>query len=254
MEFGFNTPLATADNYQLVKNMVRQVALFEEGLEITYMPKPYADQAGNGLHIHQYIADSQGQSVFGNQDTGLTPEAKHYIGGLLAHAYDITALTNPIVNSYKRLVPNHEAPVYCSWGVANRTALVRVPGYEQNIRAEYRAGDTSANIYLLLALLLESGLDGIKNKIEPIEGTSLNVDHLTDDQRREMKIRKLPGSLEEAINASNESSFLRGVLGDTFIDGFVSDKRKEWNRYITTSDHETTVVTAWELENYFRKA
>jgi glutamine synthetase len=234
--------------------MVRQVALFEEDLEVTYMPKPYADQAGNGLHIHQYIADSQGQSIFGNQDTGLTPEAKHYIGGLLTHAYDITALTNPIVNSYKRLVPNHEAPVYCSWGIANRTALVRVPGYEQNIRCEYRAGDTSANIYLLLALLLESGLDGIKNKIEPIEGTSLNVDHLTDDQRREMKIRKLPGSLEEANNAANDSSFLRSVLGDAFIDQFVSVKRKEWNRYITTSDHETSFITAWEMENYFRKA
>ncbi len=251
IEFEMTEPLLAADMVQTTKQIIKTVA-WNNGLVASFMPKPYTTEAGNGLHVHHMLYQNK-DNIFSAKG-GVSQTLKYFVGGLLKHSPGLTAIFNPTINSYKRLVPDHEAPVYISWGLANRTALVRVPGYEKTARIEYRGADTTANIYLLTALLLASGLDGIRNKIEPIEGTTLNVDRLTNEKREEMGIRKTPATLKAAVEALNDDKFLCDFLGPTFIEIFNKLKRIEWEAYTKhVKNPETIEVTEWEFTEMFEK-
>jgi glutamine synthetase len=166
----------------------------------------------------------------------------------------ISAFLNPLTNSYKRLVPDHEAPVYKSWGVGNRTALVRIPGYEKSARVEYRAPDCSANIYIAEALLLAAGLDGVKRKIEPIPPTTENVDEMTGGRRRELGIIQLPTSLEESLNHLEGDGYVQGVLGREMVGIFLDVKRKEYRDFLDAKAKGTEEERRWELSKYLVRA
>jgi glutamine synthetase len=195
-----------------------------------------------------------GKNLFSAEGGVPSETLRHFVGGLLKHAPGLTAIFNPTVNSYKRLVPGHEAPVNISWGIANRTALIRVPGYEKSARIEYRGADSSSNIYLLLALLLVSGLDGVKNKIEPIEGTTLNVDNLTEEKRKEMGVKAVPKNLDEALKALNSDKYLCDFLGPQFIEIFNKTKKKDWEAYVkNVRNPNTEEVTEWEFNEMFER-
>lgn len=252
IEFTMIDPLTAGDMIQTVKQIVRLVS-WNAGLIACYMPKPYTTEAGNGLHVHHVLFKGE-ENHFSAEGGKPSETLKYFVGGLLKHAAGLTAIFNPTVNSYKRLVPNHEAPVYISWGIANRTALVRVPGYEKSARIEYRGADASANIYLVLALLLAAGLDGVRNKIEPIEGTQLNVDRLTDEKRAEMGITKTPNNLKEAVAALNADKYLCDFLGPQFIEIFNRTKKIEWEAYEkNVKNPNTDEVTEWEFNQMFEK-
>ncbi|NHJ03964.1 MAG: glutamine synthetase [Candidatus Heimdallarchaeota archaeon] len=252
IEFTMIQPLLAADMIQTVKQIVRMVS-WNSGLISSFIPKPYTTEAGNGLHIHHMLYKGK-ENLFSATDGTPSETLKYFVGGLLKHAPGMTAIFNPIVNSYKRLVSGHEAPVYVSWGIGNRTALVRVPGYEKSARIEYRGADTAANIYLVLALLLASGLDGIRNKINPIEGTKLNVDKLSDEKRKEMGIIKTPSNLKEALEALNGDKFLCDFLGSQFIEIYNETKKNEWDAYVkNVKNPNTHEVTEWEFNQMFER-
>jgi glutamine synthetase len=252
IEFTMLDPLVASDMVQTVKQIIKMVS-WNAGLVASFMPKPYTTEAGSGLHVHHMIYQD-GKNMF-NASGGVPSDLlRYFVGGLLKHARALAAIFNPTVNSYKRLVPGHEAPVYLSWGIANRTALVRVPGYEKSARIEYRGADSAANIYLVTALILMSGIDGIKNKIEPIEGTTFNVDNLTNEQRREMGIRKIPSNLEEALEALKADRFICDFLGPEFMEIFLKTKEKEWAKYTkAVRNPNTEEVTEWEFNQMFER-
>lgn len=252
IEFAMEEVLFAADMVQTVNQIIRMVS-WNAGLVASFIPKPYTTEAGNGLHVHHMLY-KDGKNLF-NAEGGVPSETlRHFVGGLIKHAPGLTAIFNPLVNSYKRLVPNHEAPVYISWGIANRTALIRVPGYEKSARIEYRGADSASNIYLLLALLLVSGLDGVKNKIEPIEGTTLNVDQLTEEKRKEMGITKVPRNLKDAVAALNADKYLCDFLGPQFIEIYNRTKKMEWEAYVKNVRNPNTIeVTEWEFIEMFER-
>lgn len=252
IEFVMTDVLVAADMVQTVKQIIRMVS-WNAGLVASFMPKPYTSEAGNGLHIHNMLF-KDGKNLFSAEGNVPSETLRFFVGGLIKHAQGLTAIFNPTVNSYKRLVPEHEAPVYISWGMSNRTALIRVPGYEKSARIEYRGADTSANIYLLLGLLLASGLDGVKNQIEPIEGTILNVDKLTEEKRKEMKIVRAPRTLKEAVAALNSDKYLCDFLGPQFMEIYNRTKQMEWESYTkTVKNPNTTKVTEWEFNEMFER-
>ncbi|MEA2070883.1 MAG: glutamine synthetase family protein [Asgard group archaeon] len=252
IEFTMLDPLYAADMTQTVKQIIKLVS-WNTGYIASFMPKPYTTEAGNGLHVHHMLYKN-GENLFNASGGTPSDTLRYFVGGLLKHVQGLTAIFNPTVNSYKRLVPGHEAPVYGSWGIANRTALIRVPAYEESARIEYRGADTSANIYLLLALLLAAGLDGVKNKIEPIEGTTLNVDKLSDDERKEMGIIKTPNNLKDALQALQNDSYLCNFLGDEFIESFRTSKQKQWKEYVkNVKNPKTNEVTKWEFQTMFER-
>lgn len=252
IEFAMEDALYAADMAQTVKQIIRMVA-WNAGLVASFIPKPYTTEAGSGLHVHHMLY--KGNKNLFSAEGGVPSETlRHFVGGLLKHAPGLTAIFNPLVNSYKRLVPGHEAPVFISWGIANRTALIRVPGYEKSARIEYRGADSASNIYLLIALLLVSGLDGVKNKIEPIEGTTLNVDRLTEDKRKEMGVTEVPRNLEEALIALNNDKFLCDFLGPQFIEIFNRTKKKHWETFAkNVRNPNTQEVTEWEFNEMFER-
>jgi len=252
IEFVMTDALFAADMVQTVKQIIRMVA-WMNGLIASFMPKPYTTEAGSGMHVHHMLFKGK-KNLFSAENGDPSPTLKHFVAGLMKHAPGLTAIFNPTVNSYKRLVPGHEAPVYISWGIANRTALVRVPGYEKSARIEYRGADSSANIYLVLALLLVAGLDGIKNQLEPIESVSLNVDHLSDEQRKELGIKQTPSTLQEAVAALNDDKYLCSFLGKEFLMTFNAAKKIEWEAYTkNVKDPKTTEVTEWEFNELFER-
>ena len=217
------------------------------------MPKPFPDQAGNGFHIHQYLV-RDGKNIFSDKEKGMSVELKYFVGGILEHVDAMTAILNPTTNSYKRLVPGHEAPVFKSWGIANRTALIRIPGYEKNARLEYRATDSATNIYLATALLLAAGLDGIKRKVEPISSTTRNIEDLSSQEREEMGITKLPENLSEALDFLEESTFIKEVLNDEILEIFLNKKRKEYKDYLDAKNKGEEQERDWEYQTYLERA
>ncbi|MBD3189526.1 MAG: hypothetical protein GF308_02730 [Candidatus Heimdallarchaeota archaeon] len=252
IEFDMGPALLAADMTQTVKQIIRMTAA-GAGYIASFIPKPYTTEAGNGLHVHHLITKDDA-NLFSAEDGDPSETLRYFVGGLLEHAPGMTAIFNPTVNSYKRLVPGHEAPVYMSWGIANRTALVRVPAYEKSARIEYRGADGSANIYLILGLLLATGLDGIRRKIEPIKPTRLNVDHLTNEQREEMGIKRTPETLKEAVQALNNDKFLCTFLGPEFLEIFNQAKKTEWNEYTkNVRNPKTDEVTHWEFTQMFER-
>jgi glutamine synthetase len=211
------------------------------------MPKPFSHDAGSGLHIHQYL-EKDGKNTFTEPESGLSDILRYYIGGIQKHTAAISAILNPTTNSYQRLVPNHEAPVYISWGIGNRTALIRVPGYEKSARIEYRAGDAAMNIYLGTALLLAAGLDGIKKRIEPNTPVADNIDNLTSEKRLSLGIKKLPKTLSEALKSFENSKFVEKNLGKQLRDIFVDIKTKEIEAYKEAKKDGKELE--WELNRY----
>jgi glutamine synthetase len=238
--------LNQADNVQTAKMIVKYEAN-QKNLIASFMPKPFPSVAGNGLHIHQYL-EKDGENVFADPRTGISDLLRYYIGGIQKHANAISAILNPITNSYRRLIPNHEAPVYISWGVGNRTALIRVPGYEKSARIEYRAGDATMNIYLGTALLLAAGLDGIKKKIEPNTPVIENIDNLTAEKRQTLGIKKLPQTLSEALKSFENSNFIEKSLGKQLRDIFVEFKKIESEAYKVAEKEGKELE--WELNRY----
>jgi glutamine synthetase len=246
IEFMPNNALIQADNVQTAKLIVN-IEASRNNLISTFMPKPFPLVAGSGLHIHQYLEKDQ-KNVFADADVGISDTLRYYIGGIQKHAEAISAILNPITNSYKRLIPNHEAPVYISWGIGNRTALIRVPGYEKSARIEYRAGDATMNIYLGTAILLAAGLDGIKKKIEPNTPVTENIDSLTAEKHQTLGIKKLPQNLSEALTSFENSKFILKNLGRQLVDIFIDLKNKEIEDFqVAKNDGKEA---EWELSKY----
>ena len=236
--FKFDDALKTADAVitfkQAIKAIVANMAEFD-GLDyrVTFMPKPFFGEPGSGMHCHQSLF-KDGENIFADDtnESGLSQEAMWFIGGLLKHSAAITAITNPIVNSYKRLVPGYEAPVYITYGLQNRSALIRVPAARgKGTRIEYRSPDPTCNPYLAFAVMLEAGMDGIKNKIDPGEPNEINIYELTEEEREEQGIGLLPSSLWEAYHTFEKNEVMKEALGEHIFNAFLDSKYEEWDEY-----------------------
>jgi glutamine synthetase len=244
IDFKYDDALTTADNVMTFKMVVRIVAK-RHGLHATFMPKPVFGVAGSGMHINTSLFRNGTNAFFDkNEEYELSRDAMHFIGGLLKHAKGIAAITNPLVNSYKRLVSGYEAPVYISWSMKNRSPLIRIPA-QRGIatRLELRSPDPSCNPYLALAVVLKSGLDGIRNGIMPPPPTNKNIYEMTDQERLDENIPRLPGSLYEAIKALRNDEILRNALGEHCYGRYVEAKLLEWDEY-------RIQVTQWERDRY----
>ena len=238
-----------ADNVMTYRLVVKEIAL-QNGVYATFMPKPIFGQNGSGMHVHQSLFSKDGNAFFDANDPegfNLSQVAKHYIAGLLKYAPEFTAVTNPLVNSYKRLVPGYEAPVYIAWARRNRSALVRVPMYkpgkENATRLELRSPDPSANPYLAFAVMLGAGLKGIEEKLPLMPEATNNIFHMSDAELESAGINILPGTLGEAIDLFENSELMKEVLGEHIHEFYVANKRKEWDEY-------RMQVTEWELDKY----
>ena len=239
--------LEMADATITYRLIVKEVAA-KNGVYATFMPKPLFGENGSGMHTHMSLF-TDGRNRFFDADDAhhLSAEARSFIAGLLRHARELSAIFAQWVNSYKRLVPGFEAPVYCAWSQRNRSALIRIPlykpGSEQATRAEIRCPDPSCNPYLTFAALLHAGLEGIEQGYELEEPMDSNLYHLTADQRDERGIVSLPETLGEAVDALAKSELMRKALGDHIFDRYVELKRKEWDEY-------RIQLTQWELDRY----
>jgi glutamine synthetase len=242
----YSDALRMADTVYLVKLVVKMTAS-RNGLTASFMPKPFHDGYGAGLHTHVSVIDShRNKNLFYDSKGkyGVSKTALHFIGGVLAHGRGLAALTNPSVNSYKRLVPGWEAPVYLSWARYNRSVLLRIPpGKEMRARVEYRPTDGSCNFYIAYAGILAAGLDGIRRKIEPPEPTEEDVYHMTKEERTRKGIKVLPANLGEALTELEKDRYLRDSLGKEFCDKYLQIKSKEWRDFNTT-------VHEWERKKY----
>ncbi|HEY9074977.1 MAG TPA: type I glutamate--ammonia ligase [Anaerolineaceae bacterium] len=245
IDFRFTDALHTADNVLTLKYTVKAIAA-QHGLIASFMPKPVFGIAGSGMHCHQSLFDASGNNLFfdPNNEMHLSPLALSFVAGQLTHARAFCAVTAPTVNSYKRLVPGYEAPVYVGWAQTNRSALIRIPRYtpgvDKAVRAELRCPDPSCNPYLAFAVILAAGLDGIDRKLTPPKPlNNVNVYHLTVEDRRRLKVADLPGSLPEAMGELERDAVIKNALGETCYDAFVRAKTAEWDDYrIRVSDVE----------------
>ena len=247
IDLRYTDALTMADSAMTYRLVVKEVAL-ANGVYATFMPKPIATENGCGMHTNQSLFKGDRNVFFSPDDPyHLSPIAKAYIAGLMRHARELTLITNQWVNSYKRLVPGYEAPVYITWARRNRSDLVRVPeckpGKDMATRIEYRAPDPACNPYLAFAVMLAAGLEGIEREYPLPEPTEENVFEMTDDERRERGIALLPGSLHEAIQAAEESELVRRCLGDHVFESLIKNKKIEWEAY-------RTHVTDFERERY----
>jgi glutamine synthetase len=245
IDFRYSDALSTADNAVTFRTTLKAVAQ-QNGLYATFMPKPIAGINGSGMHTHMSLADSKtGENVFAQPDDeyGLSDIAKHFIAGLLTHARGMCAVLAPLVNSYKRLVPGYEAPVYVSWARINRSALIRVPRVNvlSATRVELRCPDPSCNPYLAFAAMLAAGLDGVKRNLEAPAPREEDLYHLDESSLRSMET--LPGSLKEALDELEKDSVIREALGKHVYDRFYEAKLQEWNAY-------RLQVSPWELKTY----
>ena len=248
IDFKYDEVLKTADNIQTFKMTVKTIAK-RHGLYATFMPKPKFGISGSGMHINMSLATEEGKNIFADENgkIGLSDDAYHFIAGIMKHARGMSAITNPLVNSYKRLVPGYEAPVYIAWSVTNRSPLIRIPASRGNgTRVELRNPDPSANPYLVLATCLAAGLDGIKNKLEVPASVDCNIFEMTEEERKDAGIEILPDNLYDAIKYLNEDKFICGVLGEHITTKYTEAKLKEWDDY-------KTQVTQWELDEYLYK-
>ena len=248
IDFKYDEALKTADNIQTFKMTVKTIAK-RHGLYATFMPKPKFGISGSGMHINMSLATEEGKNIFADENgkIGLSDDAYHFIAGIMKHARGMSAITNPLVNSYKRLVPGYEAPVYIAWSAKNRSPLIRIPASRGNgTRVELRNPDPTANPYLVLALCLAAGLDGIKNKIEVPESVDCNIYEMTPGERRAAGIENMPADIKEAVDCLVADEFLCSVLGEHITTKYVEAKMKEWENY-------TTRVSQWEIDEYLYK-
>jgi glutamine synthetase len=247
IDMRYTDALTMADNVMTYRLAVKQVAM-QNGIYATFMPKPIFGENGSGMHVHQSLFKGERNAFFDKNDPmHLSKIARHYIAGLLKHAPDITAVTSQWVNSYKRLVPGYEAPVYISWARCNRADLIRVPEYkpgqETATRVEYRSPDPACNPYLVFSVMLAAGLDGIEREMKPPESIEENVYEMSEQQRKRRGVKTLPGSLEEAIVLCEKSSVVRKALGDHLFRAFIQNKKLEYNQY-------RIQVTEYEIKKY----
>jgi len=247
IDLRYTDALTMADNTITYRVVVKEVAK-KYDLYATFMPKPIFGVNGSGMHTHQSLFKGSSNAFFdGGDEYFLSDIAKQYIAGLLRHAREITLITSQWVNSYKRLVPGYEAPVYIAWARRNRSTLVRVPlykpGKEKATRAEYRSPDPACNPYLAFAVMLRAGLEGIKNKYPLPAPIEEDVYEMSAGRRKELNIGSLPGSLYEAIEAAEASSLIRDTLGDHVFEKLLEIKRMEWDKF-------RVHVSRYEVQNY----
>ncbi len=247
INFEFSDALEACDQLQTFKLVVRNVAK-RHGLHATFMPKPLANINGSGMHTNCSLMDKAGNNVFydENEPYQLSKVSRQFISGLLNHARSFTAITNPIVNSYKRLLPGYEAPIYVSWSESNRTAMIRVPSTRgRGTRAEVRSVDPAANPYLAISVLLRSGLDGIENDVEPAGPVAENLYTLSREKREERGIQNLPENLKDAMKELSASTLMQETLGRHVYEKFMIAKAQEWDEY-------RAVISKWELDRYLK--
>jgi glutamine synthetase len=244
IDFRYDDVLTTADNISTFRFVVKNVAI-RNGLHATFMPKPVYGINGSGMHTHMSLF-SNNANVFhdARAPRELSDMCLHYIGGILRHAKGFCAITNPLVNSYKRLVPGYEAPTNIAWSEKNRSPLVRVPAARgRATRIELRMPDPACNPYLALAAMLRSGLDGIEKRVDPGPPINKNIFAMSHRERRHLRIDELPGNLSEALDELEKDPLMRELLGDHLFEHFVAAKREEWLDYIKH-------VSPWEVDRY----
>ncbi len=244
IDFRYDEALITADNIMTFKLAVKTIAK-RHGLHATFMPKPKYGVNGSGMHINMSLS-KDGRNIFADKTDkfGLSREAYFFIGGIMRHMKGMTAITNPLVNSYKRLVPGFEAPVHIAWSATNRSPLIRIPAtHGTGTRIELRCPDPAANPYLALAVCLRAGLDGIANRMMPPESVDCNIFEMSREQRESCGIEEIPGTLIEAIHAMEADGFIKDVLGTHTYTKYIDGKKEEWNRY-------RSQVTDWEIRAY----
>lgn len=245
INFEYDNVVECCDKLQIFKVVVKNVAK-RHRLHATFMPKPLADINGSGMHTNCSLSDKDGKNAFADPDgeIGLSDVARYWIAGIMKNARAFTAITNPTVNSYKRLVPGYEAPCYVSWSDANRSAMIRIPAKRGNgTRVEIRSVDPSANPYIALAAVLASGLEGIEKKLQCKERVYINLYELNRSEREEMGIENLPENLKDAIKELKKSSIIREALGEHIVEKFIEAKQQEWNDFRIS-------VSEWEIMKY----
>ncbi|QEA32474.1 type I glutamate--ammonia ligase [Secundilactobacillus malefermentans] len=244
IDFKYADALEAADNIQTFKLVVKTVAR-KYGLYATFMPKPLAGINGSGMHINMSLFHNDGNAFYDKKgELELSKDAYYFLGGLLTHARSFTAICNPTVNSYKRLVPGYEAPVYVAWSGSNRSPLIRVPSSRGlSTRLELRSVDPTANPYLAIAAILEAGLDGLRNKIEPTESVDRNIYRMDEEEREENHITNLPDTLHNALKDLETDTVMRKAMGSHLFQSFVEAKNLEYNAY-------RTQVSKWERDQY----
>lgn len=247
IDMRFDDGLKMADNVVTYRLTVKEIAN-KNGVYATFMPKPIFGQNGSGMHCHQSLFKGKSNAFFDAKDKyNLSEIGKSYIAGILKHAPEMISILAPWVNSYKRLVPGYEAPVYIAWSRRNRSALIRVPMYQPGkeiaTRMELRCPDPSGNPYLQFAVMLQAGLKGIEKGYKLQDPMELNLYHLTDEERKEKGIMSLPASLGEAIELAEKSEFLKEVLGDHSFNRFLAVKKQEWDDF-------RIQVTEYEIKKY----
>ena len=247
IDLRYNDALTMADNVMTYRLVAKEIAQ-QKGLHATFMPKPVFGINGSGMHTHQSLFKGTSNAFFDKRDKfHLSKIAKCFIAGLLRHAPEITSVTNQWVNSYKRLVPGYEAPVYMCWAQMNRSALIRVPMYkpgkEKSTRIEYRAPDPACNPYLAFSVMLAAGFEGIEKNYNLPEPANDNIYHMTEEERRKVNIGSLPEDLLEAIRITENSKLVKECLGNKVFEYFIRNKKMEWDEY-------KAQVTQYEVNKY----
>jgi glutamine synthetase len=245
IDFRFADALKTADNVLTLKYTVKAIAA-QHGLTASFMPKPVFGINGSGMHCHQSLFRKDGDNLFfdANEEVHLSKMAYSFIAGQLVHARAMAAVVAPTVNSYKRLVPGYEAPVYIGWAQQNRSALIRIPRYTEGrdkaVRAELRFPDPSSNPYLAFCAMLAAGLDGIDKKLTPPAPlNNVNLYHLSPKERRKLGVKELPGSLAEALTELDKDEVVKSALGEVTYEAFTRAKWEEWDEFrLRVSDYE----------------
>lgn len=244
IDFRYAEALETADNIMTFKLAVKTIAK-RHGLHATFMPKPKNGVDGSGMHINMSLS-RDGVNVFqdAHDKNGLSREAYYFLGGLMKHIKAMTLILNPIVNSYKRLVPGYEAPAYIAWSARNRTPLVRIPATRgEDTRIELRSPDPACNPYLALAVCLAAGMDGIRNQILPAESCEMNLNGMSPEEVNKLGIESLPRNLKEAVEEFQKDPLMKEVLGEDVCEKYAQAKMREWEAY-------NRQVSGWEIENY----
>jgi glutamine synthetase len=247
VDFRYDEALRAADNFMTFKIIVKKVAK-RHNLHATFMPKPLSGMAGSGMHINMSLS-RDGENVFwdSKDERGLSREAYSFMAGIMNHIKAITAISNPIVNSYKRLVPGYEAPVYITWATRNRSPLIRIPAAQgEATRIELRSPDPSCNPYLTFAIILAAGLDGIKKGLTPPAPVERNIYQMTEEERSTAGIESLPKNLYEALMELQKDDFVTEILGSHATSRFIQAKLKEWDEY----KHQ---VHSWEIRKYLSR-
>jgi len=256
--FQYSNPIATADNITRYKLAAKAIADRKYNWTATFMPKPLSGKAGNGMHVHLGLFSTKiGNNLFYDPKgyACLSQTSRYFIGGLLEHARALSAIVAPTVNSYKRLVPGYEAPVYLAWSRKNRSALIRVPEYfpgkENEARIEYRCPDPLCNPYLAYTVLFEAGIEGIRKKTDPGDPVEENVYHLTESRRKQLGIKTLPTSLKEALDEWNSDDICIRAIGKENAQKYMKLKLEEWREYQSLAKPTSTnKVTRWEIQKY----